>query len=98
MKATTLPGVRMPGFIGIAFRARTDASHTKFTSDYGAYQGSMELHRAGNELQGRWSGAFGQDQPISGTGETAMSSLHLVERGRVKSRRPWLRSWPGGLM
>jgi hypothetical protein len=38
----------------------------KFASDYGSYQGSMELHRAGNEVQGRWSGAFGQDQPISG--------------------------------
>jgi hypothetical protein len=39
----------------------------KFASDYGSYQGSMELHRAGNEVKGRWSGAFGKDQPISGT-------------------------------
>src|SRR5579871_3837722 len=27
LKTTTPPGVRMPGFIGIAFRARPDASH-----------------------------------------------------------------------
>jgi hypothetical protein len=27
MKVTTPPGVRMPGFLGIAFRARTDGSH-----------------------------------------------------------------------
>lgn len=27
LKATTPPGVRMPGFVGIAFRARPDASH-----------------------------------------------------------------------
>src|SRR5579864_2444778 len=27
LKLTTPPGVRMPGFIGIAFRARPDASH-----------------------------------------------------------------------
>jgi hypothetical protein len=27
LKLTTPPGVRMPGFVGIAFRARTDASH-----------------------------------------------------------------------
>src|ERR1700679_3727517 len=27
MKRTTPPGVRMPGFVGIAFRTRTDASH-----------------------------------------------------------------------
>jgi hypothetical protein len=39
----------------------------KFASDYGSHQGSMELRRAGNEVQGRWSGAFGKDQPISGT-------------------------------
>jgi hypothetical protein len=39
----------------------------KFASDYGSYQGSMELHRAVNEVKGRWSGAFGEDQPVSGT-------------------------------
>jgi hypothetical protein len=27
LKITTPPGVRMPGFVGIAFRARPDASH-----------------------------------------------------------------------
>ena len=27
LKATTPPGVRFPGFVGIAFRARPDASH-----------------------------------------------------------------------
>src|SRR5205823_14927434 len=27
LKITTPPGVRMPGFVGIAYRARTDASH-----------------------------------------------------------------------
>ena len=27
LKTTTAPGVRMPGFVGIAFRARTDVSH-----------------------------------------------------------------------
>jgi hypothetical protein len=27
LKTTTPPGVRMPGFVGIAFRARPDASH-----------------------------------------------------------------------
>jgi hypothetical protein len=27
LKVTTPPGVRMPGFVGVAFRARPDASH-----------------------------------------------------------------------
>jgi hypothetical protein len=39
----------------------------KFASDYGSYQGSMSLHREGNAVKGTWSGAFGQNQPISGT-------------------------------
>jgi hypothetical protein len=39
----------------------------KFASDYGAYVGSMSLHRDGNVVKGTWSGAFGQDQPVSGT-------------------------------
>jgi hypothetical protein len=39
----------------------------KFASDYGSYEGSMNLHRDGNTVKGVWSGAFGQDQPINGT-------------------------------
>jgi len=38
----------------------------KFSSDYGAYTGSMILHRDGGAVTGQWSGAFGPDQPISG--------------------------------
>jgi hypothetical protein len=56
----------------------------QFASDYGAYQGSMELHRAGNKVQGRWSGAFGQDQPISGAWRNGY--LELTFSG----------TWPGG--
>jgi hypothetical protein len=39
----------------------------KFASDYGAYEGSMSLHRDGNVVKGTWSGAFGHEQPVSGT-------------------------------
>jgi hypothetical protein len=105
MKVTTPPGVRMPGFIGIAFRCRPDASHyelfylrpgnsrsedqamrnhsqvqpvqnggeaagtwdVNYASDYGPFSGSMNLHREGGTLTGTWSGAFGPNQPISGT-------------------------------
>jgi hypothetical protein len=38
----------------------------KFSSDYGAYAGSMTLHRDGGTVTGQWSGAFGPAQPISG--------------------------------
>jgi len=47
-----------------------DASGTwevKFPSDYGRFEGSMNLHRDGTALTGTWSGAFGHDLPIHGT-------------------------------
>jgi hypothetical protein len=39
----------------------------KFATDYGKYDGSMNLHRDGNAVTGTWSGAFGKDQPVTGT-------------------------------
>jgi hypothetical protein len=38
-----------------------------YASDFGRYSGSMNLHREGGTLTGTWSGAFGPNQPISGT-------------------------------
>jgi hypothetical protein len=38
-----------------------------YASDFGRYSGSMNLHREGGTLTGTWSGAFGENQPISGT-------------------------------
>ena len=39
----------------------------KFASDAGAYTGTMKLVRQDNTLTGIWSGAFGPNQPVSGT-------------------------------
>jgi hypothetical protein len=39
----------------------------KFSSDYGKYEGAMNLHRDGNAVKGTWTGAFGQNLPVSGT-------------------------------
>jgi hypothetical protein len=38
-----------------------------YASDVGRYSGSMNLRREGTTLTGTWSGAFGPNQPISGT-------------------------------
>ena len=38
-----------------------------FASDYGKYEGNMDLHRDGTAVKGTWSGAFGDTLPISGT-------------------------------
>jgi hypothetical protein len=39
----------------------------KYASDAGSYTGTMKLVRQNSTLIGIWSGAFGPDQPISGT-------------------------------
>jgi hypothetical protein len=39
----------------------------KYASDAGSYTGTMKLVRQNSTLVGIWSGAFGPDQPISGT-------------------------------
>ena len=39
----------------------------QFASDAGRYAGTMKLVRQDNTLSGLWSGAFGPDQPVSGT-------------------------------
>jgi hypothetical protein len=55
----------------------------KYASDYGRYEGSMNLHRNGNAVTGIWSGAFGQSQPVNGTWRNGY--VELTFNG----------SWPG---
>jgi len=58
----------------------------KFASDYGSYEGSMNLHRDGSAVQGTWSGAFGQDQQISGTWHNGY--VELTFNGTWPSEKP----------
>jgi hypothetical protein len=41
--------------------------HVVFPSDYGRYEGVMNLHRDGKAITGTWTGAFGNDLPVTGT-------------------------------
>lgn len=38
-----------------------------FPSDYGRYEGVMDLHRDGTRITGTWTGAFGKDLAVTGT-------------------------------
>jgi hypothetical protein len=38
-----------------------------FASDYGQFQGTMELHREGKAITGTWSGDLGKDLNVSGS-------------------------------
>lgn len=55
----------------------------KYSSDYGRYEGVMNLHRNGNAVTGIWSGAFGRSQPVNGTWRNGY--VELTFNG----------SWPG---
>jgi hypothetical protein len=55
-------------------------------TDYGKYEGSMNLHRDGNVLSGTWSGAFGQDQPVSGAWRNGY--VELTFNGTWKDEKP----------
>jgi hypothetical protein len=38
-----------------------------FSSDYGKFQGTMELHRDGKAITGTWSGGFGKNLNVTGS-------------------------------
>lgn len=41
--------------------------HVVFASDYGRYEGLVNLRRDGKTITGTWSGAFGKDLAVTGT-------------------------------
>lgn len=40
--------------------------HVTFATDYGRFEGTMDLHTDGNTVSGSWSGAFGDKRPVTG--------------------------------
>jgi hypothetical protein len=59
-----------------------------FASDYGRYEGTMDLHRDGNTVKGTWSGAFGQSLPVSGTWRNGYVELAFNGRWEDKPSPP----------
>jgi hypothetical protein len=48
----------------------SDASGTwqvKFSSDYGNFEGTLQLKRDGSKITGTWSGDLGDARPVTGT-------------------------------
>jgi hypothetical protein len=46
-----------------------------FATDYGPFKGTMDLHRDGSAVVGAWSGAFGQNLPVTGTWRNGYAEL-----------------------
>jgi hypothetical protein len=49
-----------------------------FTSDYGRFQGTMELHRESKAITGTWSGDFGKDLNVAGTWRDGYVELTFI--------------------
>jgi hypothetical protein len=49
-----------------------------FGSDYGRFQGTMELHREGTATTGKWSGNLGKDLNVTGTWRDGYVELTFV--------------------
>jgi hypothetical protein len=53
----------------------TGTWHVVFASDYGRYEGVMNLHREGTAITGTWTGAFGKDLAVTGTWRDGYAEL-----------------------
>ncbi len=60
--------------------------HVAFATDYGRFEGSMDLHRDGSAVSGTWSGAFGDNHPV--TGRWRDGYVELTFSGEWKDENP----------
>jgi hypothetical protein len=69
----------------------SDASgkwHVVFASDYGRYEGSLELHREGTALSGTWTGQFGNSLPVTGTWRDGYVELTFTANWQEDPSKP----------
>jgi len=62
--------VRVTNATPLPVKYGSDAGGTwqvRFASDYGAYNGALQLERDGSKVAGTWTGDLGKDRPVTGT-------------------------------
>ena len=83
----------------------SDASGTwqvRFASDYGRFDGTLELRRDGSKVTGTWSGDLGKARPVTGTWRDGYVELSfnaewpLDDKGAVASAVATLAGWFDG--
>lgn len=60
--------------------------HMTFSSDYGRFEGTMDLHREGANITGTWSGDLGNNLPVTGTWRNGY--VELAFPGQWASENP----------
>ena len=63
-----------------------------FATDYGRYEGAMRLSRDGSKVTGNWTGAFGENLPVTGTWRDGYVELEFA--GNWKADSPGESSGP----
>jgi len=64
-----ISNVRITNSTPLPVKNGADASggwQVKFSSDAGSFDGTLQLRRDGGKVTGTWSGAFGNDRPVTG--------------------------------
>lgn len=83
----------------------SDASgawQVRFASDYGRFDGTLELGRDGSKVSGTWSGALGKARPVTGTWRDGYVELSfnadwpLDDKGAVAPAVTTLAGWIDG--
>jgi len=75
----------------------TGTWNVTFASDYGRFQGTMDLHREGKTITGTWSGDFGKDLNVTGTWRDGYVELRFDGTWPVtKSPTALLAGWIDG--
>jgi hypothetical protein len=66
--------------------------HAVFSSDYGRYEGEMNLQRNGKAITGSWTGAFGKDLAITGAWRSGYIELDFPGDWQPEPTSPPARS------
>jgi hypothetical protein len=83
--------VRITPAVAHPLQNGADATGTwdvKFTSDVGILAGTMTLSRVGDRITGAWSGALGDDRPVTGTWRDGYVQLAFTGDGAKAFRAP----------
>jgi hypothetical protein len=71
--------------------------HVTFASDYGRYQGTLELHREGAALTGTWTGDLGSGLPVTGTWRDGYVELNFTANWPKEYGKPETEADPAAL-
>lgn len=71
--------------------------HVVFGSDYGRYQGTLDLHREGTRLSGTWTGDFGSSLPVTGTWRDGYVELSFAANWPKEEGKPETEPVPAAL-